>query len=493
VRSLLAGAVLAAFAFGGYHLAADYRVSHAYKDHLEAAQAARRAGRLDEAGQHLTECTRLRPDGAELPLEQALVRAQGGDETADDRVLKTRLQVDDPDAVLARQALTKHALRALDRGDFLKAYKLLALSLRLAPGDAATQFLAARCARRGQQYERAEQHLEICLRLLGPTPALQLEGLLLRAQQKQLTRDEENQLQSLVDQDHPDSVLILEALTQNYIDRTEFPLAQVCIDKWLTRQPGAVQAYRWRAGICKRLRQYQAAIDNYIEALKQDPRHDPTRLELIEMLLTLKRLKEAAPLLDEIYQRRPDNAKVLLGLAVCRDSEGRFREAQEMLDHLPEQENPHVLVLLERGRVALGLGKPAEAERYLRRAVKIAPRNQEVYYTLFRALNGRDPQGAAEALKTWKKLDKLEEDLRDLRQQLGKRPRDLDLRVHIGTLCLETGKDEEGVEWLEAVLHEDPKHPEIRRILAEYYRGIGRADLAAKHRELARQEIGPKK
>jgi hypothetical protein len=78
------------------------------------------------------------------------------------------------------QGLFQAAEQAAQHGDFLQAHSLLEKSPQLQPGNARAHLLAARAARRAQFQEEflgpqpglpanAEQHLEHCRRLGGPS------------------------------------------------------------------------------------------------------------------------------------------------------------------------------------------------------------------------------------------------------------------------------------------------------------------------------------
>ena len=140
----------------------------------------------------------------------------------------------------------RQAERAIDRRDWPQARANLRLCLEVWPRSAATHFLAARTARRADDYEDAVQHLDECERLVGRPKDLELERALLRAQQGDIG-PVERYLVDRVEQDDPDAPLILEALVKGYVQTARLPLALYCTAKWLHLQPDSVDALFWQA------------------------------------------------------------------------------------------------------------------------------------------------------------------------------------------------------------------------------------------------------
>src|SRR5262249_21291815 len=140
----------------------------------------------------------------------------------------------------------REAQRSLERREFDRARDHLARCLLAWPYSAEVPSLAAGPARRAGAYDDAKRYLKECQRLGGVAEALDLEKGLLRAQQGALA-GLEGQLLSFVEQGHPDSVLILEALARGCLKTYSLPRAKHCLELWLEREPDNVQALLWRA------------------------------------------------------------------------------------------------------------------------------------------------------------------------------------------------------------------------------------------------------
>src|SRR5262249_52694005 len=157
--------------------------------------------------------------------------------------------------------------------------------------------------------------------------------------------------------------------------------------------------------------------------------------------------------------RQPDNPAVLRGLARCRSELGQLDQARQLLDALLVT-NPHdAESLFERGRLAMQLDQPVEAEDWLRKAMVEAPNHFELNYSLYLCLQQRGKQ--EEAAKQSARVKWLQTQLRrlaELTNKIGESPQDAGLRYEVGRIFLETGQDQEGLRWLASALHEDPRH-----------------------------------
>ena len=379
----------------------------------------------------------------------------------------------------------REAERAIGRRDFDEAQAHLALCLEVWRTDEATHFLLARTARRAGSYAVAEQHLKACKKLGWVPEAIALERALLEAQ-----RDDpaavEVYLLGCVHEDHPDSVLILEALTQGYLKNFRLKQALDCLELWLRRQPDDVQALAWRGEALERLHHYERAIDDYRRALDLDPGRDEIRLRLAAILIEDHRLDEAVGHCELLYQRQPGNPEAVIGLAVCRREQGRTEEARQLLDLLLAAAPRHPQGLTERGKLALDSGQLEEAEDWLRKAVAVAPYERDTVHAFCKCLQGRGKQDEA---KGWlERLARIDTDLvrmNEVMHRIMLAPRDPKLCSEAGAILLRNGQEEAGLHWLNSALQEQPGCRPAHQALADYFERHGKPDPAAYHRRLA--------
>jgi tetratricopeptide (TPR) repeat protein len=376
------------------------------------------------------------------------------------------------------------AERALEQRDFGTARALLDRCLGVRPRSAETHYLAARAARRAGDFDDAGRHLRTCEQLGGAPEALELERALVRVQRGDAEMYA-GWLLKCVEQDHPDSVLILEALATGFMKTYRMNHADHCLRLWLEREPDNVQALMWRAELAER-RQSSEAVEYYRRAVEADPEHEEARLRLASGLLSLHRHEEAARHYEWLRERHPDRADVLVGLARCRREMGRPEEAKRLLELALAANPKHVAALHERGRVALEMDQPAEAEEWLRKAAAAAPNHQEITFTLYQCLQARGKTTEARQLHAQiERINASLERLGELTRKIAASPNDADLRYEAGMIFLNNGQEVEGLRWLASALNENPRHAPTHRALTEYYEHAGDSARADQHRRLA--------
>src|SRR5262249_4733215 len=153
--------------------------------------------------------------------------------------------------------------------------------------------LAARVARLALEYREADRQLRDCQRLGGARAAIDLERQMIRAQRGDLTQVD-RKLMTQVEGGHPESLLILEALSRGYLQNFRLEEALRCLQLWLERRPDAVQALLWRGEVWERLLHTEDALADYRRALELAPERDDDRLHLAEVLITARQPQEAA-------------------------------------------------------------------------------------------------------------------------------------------------------------------------------------------------------
>ena len=284
------------------------------------------------------------------------------------------------------------AQRALQRRDFERASAHLARCIAAWPDDLSVRLLAARTARRQGDLDAAERHLQVYHERKGPAEPLAREGMLLRLQRGDLT-EADALLKACADQPHAgDHPLILEALVegtlasllQSFVQEAaqqgrqallDVAPANKVVDLWFqhyTTAPERAQGFVWRGLIRALARDLPQAKIEFRKALDLDPDHFQARLKLAELLLT-EAPAEAAAHLERLRQQRPENNHVRLRLAAARRSLGQLEESSQLLDEVLARDPDNIAALAERSQVALDAAQPADAERWLRRALALAP------------------------------------------------------------------------------------------------------------------------
>jgi tetratricopeptide (TPR) repeat protein len=364
-----------------------------------------------------------------------------------------------------------HAGRsALQKYHNPQAVRHLQSCLRDWPDDPDVQLLAARAARRARAYDEAERLLEKYGQARGLDDAYSFEQLLLSAERD--VTQAAPVCRRYVEQDHPDTPLILEALTRGYLRQYRLSEAKFCLDLWLEKQPDNPQALCFQGEFHL---DYEKAPDralkSYRRAVELDPENEEARQGLAIVLLDSKSFSEALEHIEYVRRFQPENLRVQVGLAECREGLGERAEAVRLLDEVLAHHEQYVPALSLRGRIAVESGQYAEAEPMLRQAIALSPGDHQARYNLILCLSNTDRPDEAkrqgDALKQWENDVKRFNEIVIL--EMPKKPDDPNLHCTLGKLLLRSGHKEEGLRWLHSALRLDPQYEPARQALAEYY------------------------
>jgi tetratricopeptide (TPR) repeat protein len=363
----------------------------------------------------------------------------------------------------------------------------LGACLQIWPRNLDCLLLAARAARRLNAFADAESFLERYRAARGSEDDnVMLEDILLLAQRGEVDTVRRC-CQTLVEEDHPETPLILEAMTSGYIRQFRLHDALACLEDWQKRQPENPQAFFLKGRVFDQGMNLGEAVVCYRRVLQLDGDYDDARLHLAGKLLDLAQADEALPHLRYLHRRLPDNPLVQVLLARCRAQLGQAAQAEKLLDDLLARFPDDVMALAERGSLALQRGQNAAAEAWLSRAVEQAPGNYQAYYSWYLALTrlGRTD----EAGKVQKHLEEMKRDLARIQEivtrQMQEKPHDPALHYEAGQIALRAGAMDEGVRWLESALKEDPGYEPAHKALADFFERVGSPGRAAQHRRAA--------
>ncbi|HEY7330067.1 MAG TPA: tetratricopeptide repeat protein [Gemmataceae bacterium] len=383
------------------------------------------------------------------------------------------------------------ARQALDSYAFEEAQRHLNQCLAIPFRNDAVYLLAAQTARRRDSYQESSEYLAACQQEQGITKAVALERLLLAAQQGELDGVEGPLRDHLGDED-PESVLILEALAKGYYLRCWRTEALECLNKLLHLQPGHPQALLLRARLKEEMNPDSGAdvLGDYEKVLEVTSSFE-ARLGRARALYRLGRPLEALVQYQLLLGPGEADAQVLLGLARCRFNLGEVDAVRMLLEELLQQHPDQWEAFLERGRLELHAGQATEAEKWLRRAVDLAPRCE---IGPLRALGQclQSQHKDEEARDCFARLDRRQTDLLQvdlLTFQANRDPSNVALRYEIADKLMHLDRVRDRVAVLYHVLDQQPRHGPAHAALADYFEQLGQPDLAARHRRAATQTI----
>lgn len=379
------------------------------------------------------------------------------------------------------------AERALAEHRLPQARQHIQKCLQVWPDSFFAHFLAARAARRALHFKEAEHHLDQCKRLKGKSDLLHRERLLLQVQKGEVDTHEAY-FRKLVEEDHPDSALILEAFTEGYLRLYRIPEADYCLWLWEQRQPDNLFIYLFRGWIKERIPNYQEAAAAYRRAVELNPDYDEARLRYANALLETNQVAEAIVHLEHLRRRQPGDPTVLTRLARCRNTMGDSTAARQLLEEVLAAFPGHPPALVLRGQIDLQEGRAEEAERVLRKCLDLAPYDREAnyaYYLCLQQLPGKQAEAEAQRVR----FQRIEADLKQMHeivsQKMGAAPHDPALHYEVGLIHLRLGDEREGLTWLQRAVKLDPQYRPAHAALADYYRRVGNVQRAEEHGRLA--------
>jgi tetratricopeptide (TPR) repeat protein len=348
----------------------------------------------------------------------------------------------------------------LEHGYPERARPHLTACLRIWPHDVTAHLLAARAARQLEDYDEAEEHLGQAQRQQRqPSEEVLLEWALHRATLGDL-EGTEWYLLPLAREDSEQALLACEALAQGYQRHYRIPQARFMLDLWLKQRPNDVRALLLRGRLGMQTNGWHQAMTDYRRVLELEPERDEAQRGLASCLAESMRWDEAAPYWEELHRRHPGDLEVRVSLARCWSHLEREQQAQQLLQIVLETHPDHPLALRSLGEIFLEKRQLAEAETWLRRAVRAKPKDYRVRWFLYRAFQLQDKSDDAERQldqmneleKRWQRLSRITQ------HELASRPNDVDLHVELGVLLLDLGYEEAGRNWLLAALRRDPQY-----------------------------------
>ena len=354
--------------------------------------------------------------------------------------------------------------------------------------------LAARAARRLGEFNRADAYLQQCPTSGPLAEEIRLEKILLRASRGEV----ENvgaYLLALVEQKHPATPLVLEALVYGNMQLYRLGVASIHLEAWFKREPNNAQALTFEGIMHSQMQNHWKAAASFRRALTAEPDIHQARLYLVDALLNLQLAHEALPHAEYLCQRLPDYAPAQLRRAVCLAGVGRPREAEKVLDELLARNPNSGFALIERGQLALRAGQLETAEAMLRKGCLQQPDSHQAHYQLYLCLSQEGKKD--EAQEVLKRLEQLKDDLERVRElvayKVQQSPHDPALQHELGSVLLRIGSVDEGLRWLHRALQDDPNYTPTHALLANYYENVGQLGRAAQHRIKARAAPAPRK
>jgi tetratricopeptide (TPR) repeat protein len=382
------------------------------------------------------------------------------------------------------------AQSALDRYRTAEARPHLHACLRIWPWSRSVRvhLLAARAARREGDFDEAAQRLHECQDTLHDTsPETVLEWAMLHASLGELDTVAEP-LKTRLRQEPQFAPLILESLTEGYLRMSRILDALGAVDSWLTLEPNNPRAWFLRGNTHRQVGAWQEAAADYRHVMESDAEYPNARRSLAVALLKIGRYEEAVQQFEILRHRQPHDADVLVNLALCHQLAGRNDEARVLLDAVLAEHPEDGAALRTRGQVALASGQLAEAEKWLRQAVRVLPYDLKAQVALWDCLRqqNKTAEMETERVRMEELKDRWTRQSEIVTRLMSQKPDDPALQCELGVLYTHLGRPEIGEAWLLNALRLDEHYGPALEELAKYYQQRGDEDKAEDYRQRAR-------
>lgn len=232
-------------------------------------------------------------------------------------------------------------------------------------------------------------------------------------------------------------------------------------------EPAEPNSLLLSAKIFQEYEQYAEAIEDYVQLLKrvQSPKMEAqVRVKLAECYLALRKLPEAR----ETLVGCPPAPQVLAIKASIAESDGDSGAAVSLARNAIEQSPSNRTAGMVLGRIYSSERRWQDALNVLENLVRESPYDHEPRMLLGRALIGAGEvaQGKSEVKAATQLKDSFLK-FADLHQEAIKHPYDAKVRVELGNLARQLGKQRLAKSWYLSAIGLDPTHEGARQALGE--------------------------
>jgi tetratricopeptide (TPR) repeat protein len=375
--------------------------------------------------------------------------------------------------------------RELSDYDLPGAVPHLQCCLQVWPNSGATHFLLGRTLRRQGDLVAARQQLQKAAALRFSPEDLQLEYHMMEAQIGDVRMIEPLLMSKYLNSNHPDKLLIYEALSKGFSHLYYLDDAYKWAMKWIENKPDHWYGYFLRGMILAHGESYFKANEDFERVLERRPDQLEARLRLADSLLHKKNHAQAYEHFQAALQYHPESAHAAVGAGRCLLRFGRDAEARDVFERLlaksegelSKRDRSEALFYL--ADAEWHLDQTAKALGLVRKAAALDPNNPQVNRRLAVLLRAIDQDAEAQHYedkatmtdKTYIRLDEIIGELRklDTAKDEGAKQKSVDLRYEAGTALLRIGDEQDGVAWLVSAMQLDPLHEPSKKALKDYY------------------------
>ncbi|MCX7391075.1 MAG: hypothetical protein NTX02_07790 [Planctomycetia bacterium] len=385
------------------------------------------------------------------------------------------------------------AKAAIADRDWPRAIKILERLQQKTGPTARQQFLLGCVHRRQGEFRDGETCFERAESLGWEKVEIRRQRLLTVAQAGDI-KDVEQELIRLLDSGGDDLLAeeIYEAMAKGYLNSFRMPDADRCLKFWADWQKNNPVQHFLKGTLEERFERPAAALKEYTAAIAIAPDLFEPMARIAQLELDTALLQNASESFLRCRVMRPDDGDSAIGLAVCRSRTGQRQEAKSLfyeslsLELIPEKAS---VVFSELGQLVLEDGEAEKSVWLFAKSVELDPKNSRSRFGFAAALSriGKTEEAKQEQL-VGQHLGEQQRKLINITRQAIGEPENPQLRVEAGKILMEQGFGSEGVRWLETALQIEKGHQECRRLLADYYEGLGKIDRASEHRSWIKEQ-----
>jgi tetratricopeptide (TPR) repeat protein len=290
--------------------------------------------------------------------------------------------------VWPRYLLTK-AEQAIAANELVRAEEILQRLHRLDSGNPRVSFLLARCLRRLQRPDQAEEVLRQA-RQLGYPESEWARELVLNESGKGFHPSSAAALLQLL-KDNPDDIDVLQALGKGYASIHNWSQAEEYLTRWIELQPDNIEAWLERGHVRRAAleddhgQNNDKAAADFQEVLHRVSDHFEARLTLAQCLLSDAKMAPAKREFLICKQLAPGRSEPLIGLAVCAVEEQNLEQAQSLLVQALKREPNSLTALAMQGDLCLRRQQYADAISYFQRILVLDPAHKAAHLKLAQA------------------------------------------------------------------------------------------------------------
>ncbi len=271
---------------------------------------------------------------------------------------------------------------------------------------------------------------------------------------------------------------VCEAFVVGYRTRFRIDESRALAETWKQDFPDDFRPYAHCAMIAQMATDWSLAVDEFQKAVDRGDRRVETLIPLGMCNLELNQPQRALASFQMCTDLYPMNADAWLWHAHTQFQLGDIAQATESYRRCLTLD-PHCFeASLSQAKLLMLDDHTSEATTLLKALVNLWPEDASALYQYSQGLNalGRSTE-AAEVAVRWKEADHQVELMEQLLNKLQTQPQNTELRCQAGVMMMKHYSRSMAVQYLDAVLVDDPGNAEARKSLAEYYEKRGQGNI----------------